>query len=449
MMERRSSRTGRISARGVGALAAGGLVSGAIAFVAVIHPFGIDLSKVMERPEIVLGFIVVAAGLGWWAGRIAASRGWLRSIGVGAVVGASIWPAFVVLAILVSTIDAVLRGTAGPLDGLGVAIAWGLYGTIVLCVISVVAVPIGIVWGMITMVLARRTSSGPGSRHPGRVLLGALAAVALVGGASQAIAAQPAAAMCRAMASGAVTDAAFSPAGDLLAIATQTDPNEPGTIVLMRWPSGEEIARWHAWIDQELAVSPTGEVYWSAWVLGFVTMDERTVSAGIYVGRPGAEPEWFATGEESPLNDLTWTTHGLRGTTPNSHRVSAIHAGSAGPRSTGREVGAFWSSADASWTATGPAWEGTSVLIAGPGSSVAVNVHEDQRSIALTADRSTLVAASWFDGTRTFDVATGASRLIIRGSQRFIALSSRGDLAWANEEMVGKSRLCTAALADL
>jgi hypothetical protein len=78
-----------------------------------------------------------------------------------------------------------------------------------------------------------------------------------------------------------------------------------------------------------------------------------------------------------------------------------------------------------------------------------VNVHEDQRSIALTADRSTLVAASWFDGTRTFDVATGASRLIIRGSQRFIALSSRGDLAWANEEMVGKSRLCTAALADL
>src|SRR4029079_3155565 len=100
MMERLSSRTGPISARAIGALAAGGLVSGAIAFVAVIHPFGIDLSKVMERPDIVLGFIVVSAGLGWWAGRIAASRGWLRSIGIGAILGASLWPAFVVLAIL-------------------------------------------------------------------------------------------------------------------------------------------------------------------------------------------------------------------------------------------------------------------------------------------------------------------------------------------------------------
>ena len=442
-------RTRRLSARAVGALAASGIMAVAVAILALVRPFEIDLSRVAEQPEIVLGFIVVATGLGWWAGRIASSRGWLRAIGIGAVVGASLWPAFVVLAILVSTIDAALRGTAGPLEGLGVAIVWGIYGTIVLSIISVVMVPIGIVWGMLTLVIARRLGSGPGRRHSGRVVMGALAAVALVGGASQAIAAQPAAATCRAMGSGAAVDAAFSPAGDLLAVATQTDPNEPGTIVLIRWPSGEEVGRWHAWVDEDLAVSPTGEVYWSAWVLGPFPMDESTVSDGIYVGRPGAEPEWFATGEESPLNDLTWTTHGLRGTTPNSHRVSVIHAGSAGPLSTGREVGAFWSSADASWTATGPAWEGTLVRVAGPGTSVAVDVREDQRSIALTADRSTLVAASWFNGTRTFDVATGASRLVIRGSQRFIALSSRGVLAWANEEMVGHSRLCTASLTDL
>ena len=142
-MEERSSRPGRLSARAVGALAAGGIVAAAIAILVVLRPFDIDPSRVMERPEIFLGFIVVATGLGWWAGRIASSRGSLRAIGVGAAFGASLWPAFVVLAILVSTIDAVLRGTAGPLQGLGVAIVWGLYGTIVLSIISVVTVPMG------------------------------------------------------------------------------------------------------------------------------------------------------------------------------------------------------------------------------------------------------------------------------------------------------------------
>ena len=271
----------------VGALGAGGIVAGAITVLAVIRPLGNDPSWLTERPEIILGMVVVATGLGWWAGRIVSSRGWLRSIGIGAAVGASLWPAFVVLAILVSTIDAVLRGTAGPLDGLGVAIVWGIYGTIVLVMISVVTVPIGIVWGMLTLVITRRLSPGPGRRHSGRTLIGALAAVALVGGASQAIAAQPAAATCRAMDSGAVVDAAFSPDGDLLAVATQTDPNEPGTIVLTRWPSGEEVWRWHAWVDQDLAVSTVGEVYWSAWVLGSFQVDESTISEGIYCREAG------------------------------------------------------------------------------------------------------------------------------------------------------------------
>ena len=441
----------RLSARLAGGLVATAIVL-VLAAVVLVRPFGFEATAALEQPELVAGGLLIAGGLGWGVGRAASSGGWLRSVGVGALLGLALWPVFVLLAILVSVVDAVIRGAAGPFDGVGAGLVWGLYGMVVIGLfVSVVTVPLGILWGLLTWAIVRRWALGPGGRRTWSSLLIGLVALSMIGGAAQANGTNPTAAYCRPMGEGYVVDAAFSPAGDLLAVATQTDPNEPGTILLLDWPSGEELARWQGWIDEEVTVSPSGEVYWSAWILGLYPAGEdgTGISEGVYIARPGSDPEWFATGFETPLNDLTWTTDGLRGTTPNSHRISSLEAGDTAPNASGDEVSAFWASADGQWTATGPAWEGASVMLTGPSRTTDVRVPGDQRSIAFTSDRSTLVAASWFNGTRAIDVATGDPRLIIRGSQRFVALSSLGDLAWANEEDIGDSQLCTAPLADL
>lgn len=442
-----TSRSRSLSARVVGAAVAAAIGLG-VAAVLLHESFG--GGRALERPELVVAALVVLVGLGWGAGGAASRGGWRRAAGVGVLVGLAVVPAFTLVAVLTSVVDAVIRGAAGPLDGLAAGLVWGLFGlAFVGVILAAITVPLGFLWGLVTLALVKVGSLDRGGRRAwGPVLVG-LVAVSLIGGVVEATRVQPAAAVCRSVGEGAVVDAAFSPAGDLLAVATRADPNQPGVIVLLNWPSGDEVARWRGWLDEEVAVSPAGDVYWSGWILGLNTIDDASISEGVYVAREGVEPEWFATGFETPLNDLTWTTQGLRGTTPNSHRVESLEAGATAARATGRPVGAFWSSADAQWTATGPAWDGTPVTVVGPGASLEVPVPGDPRSLALTANGSTLVVATWFDGTRAFDLATGSSRLVIAGSQRFIALSPLGDLAWANEEVIGHSQLCTAALADL
>ena len=444
-----SAGPSRLTARTTGVLVAVVVVVGLLG-LAVMRPFGIGGPTVLERPDWILGLVLVAGGLGCAGGRTAASTGWPWAMASGALVGLAVYPVLVVLGSLVATLDAVIRGGIDPLNGVGAGAAWVAYGLVVIgALVSIVTVPSGVVWGVLTWTITRGGRLGLGSRSVWARLLMGFAAVAVLGGASQASLAQPAAAVCRPVGSGHAVDAAFSPAGDLLAVATSTDPNLLGTVVLIRWPSGEELGRWRAWIDQEVAVSPAGDVYWPAWYLGSNFEDAKGISEGVYVARRGTEPDWFATGGETPLNDLTWTARGLRGTTPNSHLVAVVEQGATGPSIEGPEVGAFWSSSDADWTVSVPTFDTTFADVAGPGEHVHVPVPGNPRSIGLTSDRSTIIAADWFGGARSVDVATGSSRLLIRGSQRFIALSPRGDLAWANDDNVGRAELCTARLADL
>lgn len=145
---------------------------------------------------------------------------------------------------------------------------------------------------------------------------------------------------------------------------------------------------------------------------------------------------------------------GLVGTTPNSHDIAVIPLGGDGTametRPTSDEIGAFWSSTDDSTTVAGPGYGGTTVAVTTKaGGTQLVPVTGDPRSVALSADHRTIVEAGWFDGTRFIDVASGQTQLVMRGSQAFVALSERGDLAWANDEQFGSARLCTSTLARL
>ena len=338
--------------------------------------------------------------------------------------------------------------------------AWGLFGAVYVSLYAlIVAIPVGLTWSVTARILIRSAPrsdavdvSSSGWSTVGRSCL-VLVAIAFAGGAFQAATTTPAGARCLDLGAGDVTDAAFSPAGDLLAATVQTDPNEPGVVLLLRWPSAEVLGRWEEWVDRDVAVGPDGRVYWSAWVLSGVATPDAP-GDGVFVAAVGSDPTWYATGFETPLSDLTWTEGALRGTTPNSHALARIPLNGAVPSLVTDDdemiVGTFWTSSDGTWTAAGPGWFGEDVQVSRAGQPWrTVDVETDPRSIALSQDRSTLVVASWFGGTRLVDVASGASRPVLRGSQRFVALSQEGDLAWASEEEFGQSRLCTTTLARL
>jgi DNA-binding beta-propeller fold protein YncE len=237
-----------------------------------------------------------------------------------------------------------------------------------------------------------------------------------------------------------------------MAVTTLTDPNEPGEIVLLEWPSARETRRWSNWVDQSVTVSDDGRVYWPAWVLGFAAGDAG--GDGIYTVRGSEKPHLIASGAEPVLNDLAWTVDGLRGTTSNSHQLAALPFGSDTIEvladQPAQEVGAFWASPDGRTSAWSEGWFGTSVTVDTPLRRRVVQVGgSDQRSLAMTPDNKNVVVASWDGGTRMVDVETGRSELILRGQQQFIAVSSSGDLAWAADDQIGHGRLCTASLASL
>lgn len=441
--------TGRASSRVIGAIVAVTLGCLMLAAAAIVQPFG-PASPQFERMDLLIAGLAVATALGWRLGHGTARAGWRRAIGGGLAFGALLPPIALFVWLIASAADAVLRGAANPLTALGPASAWFLFGLgIVVLYGSLFTIPAGLVWALITRALARaRVASVPRrSRRPTANFMVALLVIALGAGTAQAVAYAPANARCFDLAGGAPTDAAFSPAGDLLAITLQADPNAPGTIVLMRWPSAEVVASWSGWVDEEVAVDPAGRVYWSAWVLGLSAAGES--GDGVYSAAPGADPILFAVGDERQLNDLTWTSIGLRGTTPNSHQIARI------PLSGGTaieidhsqdEIGAFWSSADGTSTIVGPGYFGTMLEVTTPAGTRSVPISGDARSVALSADHRTIVEASWFDGTRLIDVESGTTRPVLRGSQLFVALSEKGDLAWANDEQFGRGRLCTSTL---
>lgn len=442
----------RRSSRVVGALSALALGCLILAVVAVIQPFGPN--TMFERPDILIAGVAIGTALGWRLGHGTAQGGWRRAVGGGLAFGVLLPPIALLVGLIARVADAVLRGAADPHASLGSAFAWFLYGVVIVILYgSPFTIPAGIVWALTTRALVRDRVAPivRRSRRPTVRFFVALLAIALAAGTAQAITYAPSDARCLDFAEGRPTDAAFSPAGDLLAVALQTDPNEPGTVVLMRWPSEEVVGTWTGWVDQEVAVDPAGRVYWAAWILSYSGPDGES-GDGVYSAAPGSDPVLFATGHEVQLNDLTWTSSGLRGTTPNSHRIARI------PLTGGTdmevepsrdEVGAFWSSADGTATIAGPGYFDTALQVATTAGTRSVPVSDDVRSVALSADGRTIVAAGWFDGTRLIDVESGQSRLILRGSQTFVALSEKGDLAWANEEQFGRGRLCTSTLERL
>jgi hypothetical protein len=445
--------TSRNSSSVVGAIVALALGCLLLALAAVVQPFGSTMA-LFERPDILIAALAVVTALGWRLGHGTARTGWWRAVGGGVTFGLLLPPIGLLVGVIAGAADTVIRGAANPLTVLGPTAAWAIYGLILVCFYGwVFAIPAGIVWALTTRALSRiqfapmvRRSKRPTARFAI-----ALVAIGLAAGTAQAITYAPRDARCLDLQGGSPTDAAFSPAGDLLAVTLQSDPNQPGSVVLMRWPSGEVIDSWSAWVDQEVAVDPSGRVYWPAWILSF-SGPEGESGDGVYTATPESDPVLLATGDESELNDLTWTSGGLRGTTPNSHQIARIPL-TGGIRievtHSSDEVGAFWSSADGTVTVTGPGYFGTTLEVATASGTRSVPISGDARSVALSADGQTIVEAGWFDGTRLIDVQSGNSRLILRGSQTFVALSEKGDLAWANEEQFGHGHLCTSTLERL
>ena len=113
------------------------------------------------------------------------------------------------------------------------------------------------------------------------------------------------------------------------------------------------------------------------------------------------------------------------------------------------ETGAFWASPDSDVIAVGGSYGDQTVAITSAAGTRSINAGAEPRSIALSSDGRNLVVANWFGGTRVVDTETGSGRLVLRGSQKFVALSAGGYLAWANDEQVGQDRLCVAKLAEL
>lgn len=446
------AQTDRNSSRVIGSIVALALGCVFLAVFGVVQPFG-GTTALFERPDILIAALAIAAALGWRLGRAVGETGWLRAVGSGIAFGLLLPPIAMLVSVIAVATDAALRGATNPLIALGWGVAWAIYGTFIVCFYGwVFTVPVGIVWALGTRALSsiRITSMVRRSTRPTARFVVALVSIALSVGTVQAVTYAPKDARCLDLQGGAPTDAAFSPAGDLLAVTLQSDPNAPGTVVLMRWPSGEVVDSWSAWVDDSVAVDPVGRVYWSAWVLSF--SGEGEPGDGVFTATPGSAPVLFATGNESELNDLTWTSDGLRGTTPNSHQVARIPLTGSSRVEVMHDrdaVGAFWSSASGTTTVTGPTYVGATLQLSTANGTRSVPFSGDARSVALSADGQTIVEAGWFDGTRFIDVKSGSSRLVLRGSQAFVALSENGDVAWANEEQYGHGRLCTSTLARL
>lgn len=255
----------------------------------------------------------------------------------------------------------------------------------------------------------------------------------------------PWATRCLDLPGGSPSAASFSPAGDILAVTSRRDPTTPGTVVLFAWPSGRLLAQWSAWVDRAVAVAPDGQVYWSS-------ADYASGTNGIVTARAGTQPIWFSTPNGGGMTDLTWTSGGLRGVGTTIDQVGFLPF--AGDHSvvingdSSDNVGAFWVSPDGRASAMSTFGPGETVEVTTPSGTVSVPTGPVQ-SIALTADYRHLVAAEANGGLNVIEIASGLSRQLMPGSQEFVTLSQRGDIAWANDEPFGHGRLCTSTLAQL
>ena len=170
-------------------------------------------------------------------------------------------------------------------------------------------------------------------------------------------------------------------------------------------------------------------MWWSAFEA------ESPYRSAIMTARVGGEPTWFSDASSELLWDLQWTDGALVGMTSNSHIPAHLDLDGTGPP-TLMTLGGAWrrrlavgigGSLD-DGDIRGMGRSGAVGRVEGPGVARRIPYRGDPRSITITPDDRELVIADWSGGTRAVDVRTGRSRVLLTRTQRFAAVSSRGDL---------------------
>lgn len=434
----------------VGAVTALVVGTALLAVLVGFSPFGFDSSTLFEQPVFLAILLAMSAALGARLSWRATSGGWWQAISAGMILGLLWSPLAIVVLFVVALVDASGRGVfAASTISQDVAVLvydmaiFSIYG-------AAFFLPLGVIWALATRgvdrIIGRVAGHGGTGRPPSTAgLVLALILISVGGGTAQALAYAPWSTRCFPLPGGTPTDAAFSPAGDLLVVALPGEAGAVGTVLLLDWPTGRTVAHWQALADEAVTVGPNGQVYWSS-------SDYNGEGPGIVSAVPGSAPTLLVGPDSTGLSELTWTSTGLVGITTDSQSVGRISLASSPSELTvepgSGEIGELWASPDGAVLAT-QQWAGSTIDIRSPSGSVSVPIKGGALSFALSADLRTIVVAAATGGIRLVDIASGHSRRVMAGSQAFITVSERGDIAWANDEQFGRAQLCTSTLAQL
>ncbi len=434
----------------IGAGVAIGLGTVILASLAIAGEWGVDFSAMLDRPDLIVISLAFSAALGWRLGA-RATNGNRRQTALTGVGFGVFWPPVALSAYAVAAIvDSMLRGVFQPPD-IQLALIYLLYGLAILWIYGVVvSIPTGVVWAFASRAVRRVSTRAPGrlesvGRRASTVtFLVSLLVISGLGGVAMTVRYVPWATRCLDLPGGSPAGASFSPAGDLLAVAAHPESTTAGTVILLEWPSGRLLGQWSARVDRAVAVAPDGQVYWSS-------VDDTSGTNGIMSARVGTQPIWFSAPYSGGMTDLSWTNAGLRGRGTTTDQVGSLPL--VGDHSTvsydeSSYVGAVWVSPDGRGSAISTFGPDEMVEVTTP-SGTALVVTGPVQSIALTADYHELVAAQANDGLNIIEIASGRSHQLMPGSQAFVTVSQRGDIAWANEEPFGHRHLCTSTLAQL
>ena len=469
-----SGDTARVAARAIGVLA---LIVGLAAAALVAALLGIDtVGEIRDGvPSLLVAVMVIALIAAGLAPRLLRSRrlaapfiGWLGAmISVVALI-------FVVGS--ASLLEFILRELIVP-DLLNETRV-GLFLTIWVGMLLLPAAAIaGTSWALLARVINRLVGRPVRELIASRQLLwrpswpgfgrGALAIIALAVislAVVSARAGRPDGSVCLDVGGESPMSGAWSPSGSMLAIASTRDLNERGTISLFEWPSQKVIARWPAWIEdmQTLAVDDRGRVYWMAHAM------EPPWTSAVMTVAPGEIPTVVLRprDDEQLLWDISLSAGELRGHSNTDHEPMRIplagsEAGTLRPLAMPvSPVGTMWWSpdgtwavavAEGAWTIAGE-WE-SPVVVIGPDRTparLALGAMRSPRRVAMTSDRGHVIASGWVEPSTITNVETGASQSVLHGHQRWIVVSERDDVAWANDESYARpGRPCVVSLAML
>ncbi len=389
----------------------------------------------------------------------------LRGGGIAAAFIGLLW-AGVTFAALTLAVGGAMIVDIGIRDGLGAdLVALTLLGPVALLWDALVMLPAIIVAGLAWAILVRSLNriigvdrlSELARRLPDlRFARGAIVIVGvtvLAAALTMAAAGRPASARCLDVDGEVPLSGAWSPGGGLLAIASTSNPNRMGHVRLFEWPSGRLLAQWPGWVEdrQTVVVDDDGRVVWVS------TAMEPPWAQTLMAARAGETPRVLVPATVV-WSDLSLVNGELRGRTgggdhrPVSIPLTGPDAGRALPLDFPiRPLGRMWWSPDGQWAVGIEQWSFSPAVVVHVGvETFTVELpHESYpRTFALTPDRSALVTASWTGPSTITDLGSGAVRRILDGRQRWISVSERGDVAWANDDGM-PSRPCVVALDEL